>query len=628
MRLRFFPSTEKIIIVFFLLFSLGVAGFVGNSHTPPLVFLPGTQPGQTEPVDSVGICMQCHQTQPSGNTTTIVNDWRGSMMAHSTRDPVFFAALAVANKYDDTAGEWCIRCHSPSGWLAEHSKNPDGIDLVGSDWDGVQCDHCHRMANPLVADTTVPIIGQVPGFGNGMFGVQQLPFQKRGPYDTTAATHETRYDPFQRTGELCGICHNVSNFKYAQNLLTQSPHEYGTIERTYSEWVLSWYATQGDAGTCQACHMQRSPGYGCTLPISPLRSDLAQHDLTGGNTFVPDILPRFFPGLDTMALHAGKQRAVNTLRRAADLNVVAGRDGDSVRAIVRITNLTGHKLPTGYPEGRRMWINLEATDMGGDTVFQSGQYDFNTGMLSEDNQIKIYEMKPGLSDSIAVVYNLPPGPSFHFFLNDTIFFDNRIPPRGFSNVEFRSHLAHPVGYSYADSQYWDITHYVLPLSAQRVAVKIYYQTASKEYIEFLRDENIGNPHDWNQWGQRLYNAWDSTGKSRPVMMDSMTVIVLDSLPNFVPIEEKPLPVSFTLFQNFPNPFNPSTEIRYQISDGRFVKLNVFDLLGKHVATMVNEWKPRGTHTVVWNAYGVSSGIYFVTMTVDGKQQTRKLLLIK
>lgn len=623
------PS-DKYIIVLSAVFSLSFAGFIGEGLSPSLLFLPGTQPGQVLPVDSVATCRQCHQTDPSpGNhITTISSDWYGSMMAHSTRDPLFFAALAVANKYDDTAGEWCIRCHSPSGWLAGHSKNPDGIDLVGSDWDGVQCDHCHRMANPLVPDTTVPIVGIVPGWGNGMFGVQHDATPKRGPYPDAMATHEFLYDPFQRTGEMCGVCHNVSNPFHITDRLTRSPHEYGTIERTYSEWVLSWYATQGEAGTCQACHMQRSPGYGCTLPIAPLRSDLARHDLTGGNTFVPDILSAFYEGLDTVALQQGKQRAINTLQRAAELAAIAGRVSDSVVARVRITNLTGHKLPTGYPEGRRMWITVIAVDSTNDTVFQSGRYDFDSGILYADNQIKVYEMKPGLTDTMAQRHNLPPGPSFHFILNDTVFFDNRIPPRGFSNVEFRSHLAHPVGYAYADGQYWDVTQYTLPAAAQRVTVKLYYQTASKEYIEFLRSENIGNAHDWNQWGQRLYDAWNVRGKSRPVVMNETTVTVQDSFPMLAPIEDRPLPLSFRLYENFPNPFNAMTNIRFEIAGSGSVMLKVYNVLGEEVATLVNERKSVGRYSVTWDARDAASGIYFARMTVGGKHQVRKLLLIK
>ena len=616
------------ILALFALASLSSAGFVGGDPQRVLIFLPGTQPGQVLPADSIGMCFQCHETQPGNHVTTIFSAWRGSMMAHSARDPVFFAALAVANKYNDVSGEFCIRCHSPTGWLAEHSKSPDGTSLIGSDFDGVQCDYCHRSANPMLPDSTVPVTNQVPGFGNGMHAVQGQPQPRRGPYADALTFHDVLFDPFQRTGELCGVCHNVSNPDYAVDRLTQSPHEYGAIERTYSEWVLSWYATQGDAGTCQSCHMTRTVGYGCTLPSAPQRSDLAQHDLTGGNTFVPDILPLFWQGLDTAQLQAGKQRAIATLQRAAELLVAAGHSGDSVLALVRITNRTGHKLPTGYPEGRRMWINLIAFNAAGDTVFQSGRYDTSTGMLFQDNQVKVYEMKPGLTDSIAQLHTLSPGPSFHFILNDTIFFDNRIPPRGFSNQEFRQHLAEPVGYTYADSQYWDVTRYTLPMSAATVQARLYYQTASKEYIEFLRDENVGNTHDWNHWGDSLYSAWANNGKSRPVAMNSSTVAVQDSFPVFVPVENKPIPLEITLLQNYPNPFNPATTIPFSLSRSAEVSLKLYDILGREVQTLAEGRFPRGLHFAVVDGVHLSSGLYMYRLVVEGRQLSRKLLLLK
>src|SRR5262249_37243878 len=147
-----------------------------------------------------------------------------------------------------------------------------------------------------------------------------------------------------------------------------------------------------------------------------------RHDLSGGNTFLPDILPDIRVAadnveLDTLALAEGKQRAIATLQRAAALDVQSFRQGDTVITRVQITNLTGHKLPTGYPEGRRMWLNIVGMDSSGDTVYQSGAYDSDSGTLSMDNQIKIYQIALGLKPSTATLYGLPPGESFHFSLN-------------------------------------------------------------------------------------------------------------------------------------------------------------------------------------------------------------------
>ncbi|MBI5472969.1 MAG: T9SS type A sorting domain-containing protein [Ignavibacteriae bacterium] len=88
------------------------------------------------------------------------------------------------------------------------------------------------------------------------------------------------------------------------------------------------------------------------------------------------------------------------------------------------------------------------------------------------------------------------------------------------------------------------------------------------------------------------------------------------------------PQTFALHQNYPNPFNPTTEIRYQTSEVRYVSLKVYDLLGREVATLVNEVKPPGTYTVQWDASNQASGVYFYQLRAGGFAETRKLILEK
>jgi hypothetical protein len=187
---------------------------------------------------------------------------------------------------------------------------------------------------------------------------------------------------------------------------------------------------------------------------------------------------------------------------------------------VTVTNQTGHKLPSGYPEGRRIWLNLRAYDNNGDLIYESGAYDLETGVLTHDADVKIYEIKPGISEALAPIVNLPAGPSFHFVLNDTIYKDNRIPPRGFTNAAFDSIQSPPIAYSYADGEYWDLTEYSIPDSTAQVVALLYYQSTSKEYVEFLRDENVTN-----HWGTTLYDLWSANGKSPPVPMVADTFII-------------------------------------------------------------------------------------------------------
>ena len=89
-----------------------------------------------------------------------------------------------------------------------------------------------------------------------------------------------------------------------------------------------------------------------------------------------------------------------------------------------------------------------------------------------------------------------------------------------------------------------------------------------------------------------------------------------------------IPVAFSLSQNFPNPFNPSTTIRYQLPRPAHVVLKLFSVLGQEVATLVNETQQAGTRSVVWNAVDVSSGVYFYRIQADSYSATMKLVLLK
>lgn len=92
-----------------------------------------------------------------------------------------------------------------------------------------------------------------------------------------------------------------------------------------------------------------------------------------------------------------------------------------------------------------------------------------------------------------------------------------------------------------------------------------------------------------------------------------------------PVEQ---PLSFRLNAAYPNPFNPSTVIPYQMASATGVKIQVFDMLGRNVATLVNEFMPAGNHTVRFDGSGLSSGVYMIRFTTANVQQTRSVSLIK
>jgi len=88
------------------------------------------------------------------------------------------------------------------------------------------------------------------------------------------------------------------------------------------------------------------------------------------------------------------------------------------------------------------------------------------------------------------------------------------------------------------------------------------------------------------------------------------------------------PATFSLKQNYPNPFNPSTKIHYDLPTKSFVKLEVFDALGREIESLVNGFQNAGTYETIFNASQYPSGVYFYRLTTDNFSETKKMLFIK
>ncbi|MFN0009753.1 MAG: multiheme c-type cytochrome [Planctomycetota bacterium] len=517
---------------------------------------PGTQPMTiTQVIQSSQNCDICH-----GNYN--VNQepytrWASSMMAQATRDPVFHAALAIANQDANDSGELCLRCHAPGAWLDGRSVPSDGSALDNNlgDFDGVTCHLCHRLVDPFYDPGTSPpvdqailaALAQLPtSIGNGMYVIDPDDV-RRGPFDLgpNFFYHDWLQSPFHRESLLCATCHDVSNpamtkqanGSYAVNALnrqhpTHDKYQEFPVERTWSEWSKSIYAirpieTNGRFGgndtavsSCQDCHMPTTNGTACQPVLSgAVRNDLPLHDFHGSNSWVLRAVRNLYPdsetGLSAQSVADAHARNQQMLANALDLHLNV-RNGN---LRVRVVNQTGHKLPTGYPEGRRMWVDVKFYDAGDALLAEHGAYDASTATLTSGDT-KVYEAKLGLDAAMAALTGLPAGESFHFVLNNTVLSDNRIPPRGFSNAAFDSVQSKPVGTNVPEQHYWDDTSYVRPLGAVRAEVTVYHQTTTREYIEFLRDANTTN-----NAGTVAYDQWVATGKSAPVAMKSATILM-------------------------------------------------------------------------------------------------------
>jgi hypothetical protein len=394
---------------------------------------------------------------------------------------------------------------------------------------------------------------------------------RRGPYDYTGPDspppHEWAFSTYHTGSDICGNCHNVTS--PALNLIDENGQDTGVpfpIERTFAEWQASDYAPGGAAPqSCQDCHMPQTdadPAFACVQAQNDRTGDLAVHRFAGGNSWVPAVLRGEYPNLGrTESFDATIAWAVEMLESAATVEVTPlgeALPGSDFDVEVKVTNLAGHKLPTGYPEGRRMWLQVTARDAADAVFWESGAYDAATGVLTHDDQLKLYAAEPGIYDRNGTgdcdVTDGGGSPIFHFVLNDCYALDNRIPPLGFtggSDPELQ-----PWGYSYPETSpgsgvlvNYDTTGYQIPIPAGTafpitVEATLLFQTTSKEYVEFLRDQAATNnfPDDCisrttglpgMSRGALLYTLWESYDRSPPVNMTAANTQEADPLPIFL-----------------------------------------------------------------------------------------------
>jgi hypothetical protein len=603
----------------------------------PLVRMPGTQPKQVS-LEGANRCMNCH----SGYNQAVEPgfNWLGSMMAQSSRDFMFWATLTVAAQDsifvlgNPNAVDLCERCHFPKGWLEGRSDPPNASLMTGADYDGVQCDFCHRMWDPhfvdtysgeregndwlhywdetnlsstqssMAAQTTFNAdfnqSGKIFLFSGDNFFNNGLPFsedyteagsgqyfvsssdEKRASFADAEARHKMLYSRFHKSKYFCASCHDVSNPVLTNLLLevaglglpseTLAAFSYFHVERTFSEFILSAYGQQGGApgigpyapeifttstannyiSRCQDCHMRDGVGAGADKRNSIIRptdsiehpqSGQPIHDLTGGNLWVPAILastvsgsPNYDAtnaallrqganvltldlnqglGLDPVALLAGADRARQQLELAAEIQDL---DYDLVSGALsfKIQNQSGHKLISGFPEGRRMFINIRAYDVDGTLIYEVNPYDSAAATLKGLSYP--YQSGYGLPDPAilsgnevyvdALVFEMKPSSTltgeetstFHFVLGTDRYKDNRIPPKGFDIANAAERLSEPVWQGVVAPDYFTPEEYAggyaqvslfIPSGAAYLEVNLYYQTTSREYVEFLRNEING-----------------------------------------------------------------------------------------------------------------------------------------
>jgi len=133
--------------------------------------------------------------------------------------------------------------------------------------------------------------------------------------------------------------------------------------------------------------------------------------------------------------------------------------------------------------------------------------------------------------------------------------------------------------------------------------------------EFTVDEEVWLTPDY------VANGFDTVVKEAIAWIDSLTVGIVEQI-------SETIPTTYQLFQNYPNPFNPTTKIRFSIPEVGIASLKVYDILGREIATLVNEEKPAGTYEITLYAEQLSSGVYFYRLQAGSFVETKKMILMK
>ncbi len=438
------------------------------------------------------------------------------------------------------------------------------------------CGTCHDVSNAVVGDLAHNNGAQVPLWPGNYSGILGDSVENKAAFNNF---------PYQY-----GIVERTFSEHMASALWSLEVSEYpnlpadlqdGAFKAVYESALIAQKGGDYEDGTtryftCQSCHVRPVNGQGCNKKGAPVRKDLPLHDMTGGNYWIPDAIVYLDNqnklllggGLDQIqkdALAAGKIRALKQLNEAAGLSV----DGNTLK----VTNLAGHKLITGYPEGRRMWLNIQWYDADGNLLREDGEYgDLTVKINGQDVTVKtlldldgmnteIYEAHYAITQEWAYELintygfpsNLPisydrvtgdvdytlgelaaqsPGTyheSFHFVLNNYVAKDNRIPPYGFAYnaAEIRNALPVPAdqfgnpgpGGVY---NYWDNFTLSPPSGAIYANIDLVYQPTSWEYIQFLYLANTGGNDFLKDEGINLLDAWLNTGMAEPYVMTSTT----------------------------------------------------------------------------------------------------------
>jgi hypothetical protein len=476
-------------------------------------------------------CMACHNNlmTPAGEDVSIGMAWRATMMANSARDPYWQAGVRRETidhpKHSAAIQDECAECHMPMATQVSRAAGGLGemfahlpINLRGASAlqrlaaDGVSCTVCHQISPDR--------LGTRESF-NGEFRIRPTPASGAraifGPYRidpgrTTIMRSVTGFvqeeAPHIKQSELCATCHT---------LITQAFGPDGQVigslpeQMNYQEWQHSDF--NREQRSCQSCHMPVAAGPIRTASVlGEARETLARHVFVGGNAYMLRLLNRYRRELGVTALPAELEAtAMATIRQLQQETATLTLTPPAITAgtlafDVEIRNLTGHKLPTGYPS-RRLWLHVTVMNERGESMFESGafrptgavvgndsdadprRYEPHYEEITRPDQVQIYE--PILGDIGGV-------PTTGLLTATQYLKDNRLLPRGFDKTTADAEIG-VYGGAKNDPDFvggGDRVRYRIPIPSPgrlTIDVELRYQTIAYRWAQNLERYNAAEP---------------------------------------------------------------------------------------------------------------------------------------
>ncbi len=407
-----------------------------------------------DPNDLASLAGQTFPMEPMPDAwdVNVVDDWRSSIMANSTKDPFWRAKVrheVITNPgHAAELEDKCTSCHAPVGHFSAHHEGAEYYSLLEAltdslALDGVNCAVCHQQ-DPEGIGTR---------FSGEMTFVEDTIF---GPYGGGKDEYPVQYQPMQNfigfypmygqhmtESESCAACHSLVTSSV--DLEGEYTGETVIEQATYHEWLNSAYESGPDQQECQGCHVPRiddpvtiASGYAWLQPRSPF----GMHYFVGANTHMLRMLRN---NVDSLGLSATEAQFDSTIERTLamleeqtlDLQTAFVMDDGIPRIEVTLINKAGHKFPSGYP-ARRAWVEVKVTGDAGEPIFHSGAWNPTTGHILGQEDVAWEQHHDIIEDETdVVIYELVLGdingdPTTLLERAHAHLKDNRLTPKGFS----------------------------------------------------------------------------------------------------------------------------------------------------------------------------------------------------